>query len=170
MVHTLHYSFKISQSVAVTFTTKTSLHFDILEKRWILKTGYNSKVSLCSTSRKNNWIYVKMPVFLGTVVSTHTFQPGHSGALELTNTAAFSRWGALHFLSCIITGNKHITKRLALVYSLKETIGFPEENRNLSALSEPEQLIVIQPPKTTLHTYEMFLFLFLLSTLCCLLH
>jgi len=63
--------------------------------------------------------------------------------------------------------NNSITKRLALVYDLKETTGFLEANRNHSALGEAEQLIVIQPPKTTLHGCKMFLFCSQLDTACC---
>lgn len=77
-----------------------------------------------------------MPVFFGTVTSTNTFQPGPIATLELTNTTELSLWGALHYLSCKITANKHVTKGLALVYSLKETIGFPEAKRNYSAMDK----------------------------------
>lgn len=61
------------------------------------------------------------------------------------------------FLSYKITASKDITKRLGFVYSLKETIVFPEANRNYNGLGEPEQLIIIQPPKTALHGCKKFL-------------
>lgn len=168
MIHTLYYSFKISPNVAVILTMKASLHFGILEKRWILKTDYNSKVCPFSAFRKNN--LCKDSSLPWDCNFTNTFQSGHIATLKITNTVALSQRGAPHFLSCKITANKHITKRLRLVYSLKKTIGSPEANINHSALREPEQLIVIQPPKTTLHGCKIFLFPLLLSAWCCLLH
>lgn len=61
------------------------------------------------------------------------------------------------FLSYKITASKDIAKRLGLVYSLKETTVFPEASRNHNGLGEPEQLIIIQPPKTALYGCKKFL-------------
>lgn len=68
-----------------------------------------------------------------------------------------SEWGVPQFLSYKIAASKDITKRVGLFYSLKETTVFPEESRNHNGLGEPEQLIIIQPPKTALYGCKMFL-------------